>query len=146
MMKGLAKQVDEAGNDSRLERKQAEHQAQKPLEKDDQAAPGDGKDSQEKKVNRFDGGNALLCASLDEVLQDSENLEDAIESNAMSIQQYLDQKDHVETARLTSQQEVAKADPSDFKKAKQLVTTYIEQNDQVLAKKQNQYYKQLKSL
>ena len=71
------------------------------------------------------------------MLQDSENLEDAVESNAVSVQQYLDQKEQVDTARLTTQQEIAKADPQDSKKARQLVTTYIEQNDQVLAKKQN---------
>ena len=54
-----------------------------------QTAPPVGqKDNLEvpQKVNRSDGGTVLMSTSLDEVLQDSENLEDIVESNANSIQ------------------------------------------------------------
>ena len=56
-----------------------------------------------------------MSTSLDEVLQDSENLEDIVESNANSIQQTVDQKDTIETARLNQKLDITpKADPIDF--------------------------------
>ena len=117
-----ATQVPESGKDSNSIQKREVTDNTERVKRSDKGSPQTAPPVGQKdnlgvpqKVNRFDGGTVLMSTSLDEVLQDSENLEDIVESNANSIQQTVDQKDTIETARLNQKLDITpKADPIDF--------------------------------